>query len=300
MIIVGHTMGTPEYGLLEAVRLFSEIGAEGVEVVYQEGYRCGLWDDQPGLVRDLRRAAGDAGIAVVALTPYFNAFNSLDEGERRATNDGLRRCIETATELGARYVRIYGGRFLAGEGDRIRKEEALVGSLREAGEFARTHGVRLVVENHFNTMTDTARHTVEIVAGVGHPAVGILYDQANLAFIGGEEASEAVSLQLPWLYYTHVKDFVFASQSRTFTAARVDHVREEERIVRSRVPGEGLLDWPEILRMLAAGRYDGPLSLEYERRWHPDDLPPAADGMARGVRYLKEILASLPPSSMER
>lgn len=293
MIIVGHTMGTPEYDLLDAVRLFARLGLEGVEVVYQEGYRCGLWEDRLELARELRRAAADAGLGVVALTPYYNAFNSLDDGERRAANDGMRRCLETAAALGAGFVRVYGGRFLAGEIDRDRKEGILLESLAELGDFAREHAVRLVVENHFNTLTDTAGNTARIISRLGHPAVGILYDQANLGFIGAEPAPEAVSLQLPWTYYVHVKDFVFTGPERAFRASRVDHVAEEERTVRSRIPGEGALEWPEILRRLSEGGYDGPLSLEYERRWHPDDLPPAEQGMARGAGYLRDILARL-------
>lgn len=293
MIIVGHTMGTPEYDLLDAVRLFAQLGLDGIEVVYQEGYRCGLWEDQLGLIREFGRAARASGIRVVALTPYFDAFGSLNEGERRAAKDGMRRCLEIAGELGAGFVRVYGGRFLAGEADRDVKEGLLLESLVELGDIAQAHGVRLVVENHFNTLTDTASNTARIISSVGHPAVGILYDQANLGFIGGEPAQEAVSLQLKWIQYVHVKDFVFSGPGRAFRAARVDHVAEEERTVRSRIPGEGILDWPGIVRLLREGGYDGPLSLEYERRWHPNDLPPAELGMARAAKYLRGILDDL-------
>ena len=32
------------------------------------------------------------------------------------------------------------------------------------------------------------------------------------------------------------------------------------------------------------------LSLEYERRWHPDDIPDASIGMKKSIDYLKSIL----------
>ena len=53
--------------------------------------------------------------------------------------------------------------------------------------------------------------------------------------------------------------------------------------------GEGVIPWPEILRAVKARGYDGWLSLEYERRWHPDDIPDASIGMKRSLEYLRGI-----------
>jgi sugar phosphate isomerase/epimerase len=54
--------------------------------------------------------------------------------------------------------------------------------------------------------------------------------------------------------------------------------------------GEGILEWPAILKSVKAHGYDGWLSLEYERRWHPDDIPDASIGMKKSIDYLKSIL----------
>ena len=40
--IAGHTMGTPEYTVYQAIELFSKIGADGIEIVIQDGYYSGL------------------------------------------------------------------------------------------------------------------------------------------------------------------------------------------------------------------------------------------------------------------
>ena len=45
MKIAGHTMGTPEYTLDDAIRLFKGIGLDGVEIIVQNGYRCGIDED---------------------------------------------------------------------------------------------------------------------------------------------------------------------------------------------------------------------------------------------------------------
>ena len=63
--------------------------------------------------------------------------------------------------------------------------------------------------------------------------------------------------------------------------------------MRSRVVGDGVLDWTDILRRLREVGYDGYLSLEYEYRWHPDDLPDPAEGFARSARALRDILYAI-------
>ena len=40
--IAGHTMGTPEYTVLEAIELMHKIGANGIEIVVQNDYRSGI------------------------------------------------------------------------------------------------------------------------------------------------------------------------------------------------------------------------------------------------------------------
>jgi sugar phosphate isomerase/epimerase len=63
--------------------------------------------------------------------------------------------------------------------------------------------------------------------------------------------------------------------------------------VRSRVVGEGVLDWFSILKKLTDSGYDGYLSLEYEYRWHPDDLPPPEEGFKISAETLKRFIKDL-------
>jgi sugar phosphate isomerase/epimerase len=95
----------------------------------------------------------------------------------------------------------------------------------------------------------------------------------------------------------HVKDLVFKEgAAKRFTADKVVKVDESVRRVHSRIPGEGIVPWPKILAVLAAQGFAGWLSLEYERRWHPDDLPPAEDGMQRGAAYIRSVMRALTES----
>ena len=100
--IAGHTMGTPEYTVTEAIELFSKIGAEGAEIVVQDDYRSGLpCECGKDTLQKVKQCAKDHGIQIVCLTPYNSKFNSLDEEVRQAEIKGIEKVIEYCDFLGA-------------------------------------------------------------------------------------------------------------------------------------------------------------------------------------------------------
>ena len=297
MRISGHTMGTPEYTLDEAIELFAKIGLDGIEIIVQtDGYPCAIpfaaSDEEVLKVGEKVKAAG---LKVAGLTPYLNLFNSLDEAERRKECEDLKRVIDMAKLLDTHSIRIYGGKFVDGETDEDGKKlAALVKSMRECGDYAQQNGVVLSLENHFGTMTTSAHETMRIINAIDHPAVGVLYDQANIAFFPAEEYEEAIELQKGKIFFVHCKDLVYRGgtpQKPKFNM--VSHINEEDRTVHSRIPGDGILDWPGILKRLKEIGYDGWISLEYERRWQKIDLPDASIGMPKGANYIRSIINQL-------
>jgi L-ribulose-5-phosphate 3-epimerase len=292
MKLAGHTMGTPEYTLPEAINLFKEIGLEGIEIVVQDGYQCGFSNNAEfEYVKSIGSLVKKAGLEVSCLTPYFFEYNNPDAEIREKENRGLERVIEMADWLDAGYIRIYGGRFGDDEVDiNNLKKDCLIESMRRLGDKAKSRNVTLVLENHFHTMTTTAVKTAAILEEINHPNVGILYDQANLAFLHAEEYEEAIALQKKYIKYIHTKDLVYRPGKQHFKSSEVSHINEEDRIVNSRIIGQGIIPWEKIIAKLKSVGYDGWLSLEYERRWSPLDLPDARIGMAEGAKVLREFL----------
>ncbi|GAB4473220.1 MAG: hypothetical protein Kow00124_11980 [Anaerolineae bacterium] len=294
MKIAGHTLGTPGMTVPEALKLFADAGLDAAEIIWQEGYTAAIPETGAAtLLKETRQVADDLGLDIAGLTPYMSAYNSLDEVERLHDLDRLRRCIDDAVTLGCRHIRVYAGSFKPGDDRRDEKWARLVESMHVAGEIAHTAGVTLCVENHFNTMTVTAAETVALMEAVHSPGVGILYDQANLVFTHSEPYEVAIPLQAAWIRHVHVKDLIFIDPTRPFTADAVARVKAEDRAIRSRVVGEGILEWPNILKALRAVGYDGYLSLEYEYRWHPQDLPEPAVGFRAGGEAVRRILQTL-------
>lgn len=291
MKIAGHTMGTPEYTVLEAIKLFHDIGIDGAEIVVQDGYRSGISAAcLPEELEAVKRAAAENGIEISALTPYNSYFNDLNDELRRKEIDDICKVIDACQFLGAHYIRIYGGNLQAGDTEALpERRQRLVEAMRFLGDKAAEKDVTLVIENHFNTMCVSARESVDMIREINHPNVRILYDQANLSFTGKEDYQEAIAVQQDYVAYMHVKDLVF-KEGVAFTSDEVSHPDESKRNVYTRIVGEGVVPWPEILRSVKEHGYDGWLSMEYERRWHPDDIPDASIGMKKGADYLKALL----------
>lgn len=293
--ILGHTLGTPDLTLEQAFDLFAGSGADGAEVIWQDGYSAGLPEPRGAVdLTAVRRMADGRGLVIGALTPYVTGINSLDEDERQRDVQRLKWCIDDAAGLSCARIRVYAGTFSTEEHHTNAEAmwDRLVDSLGELGTYARGRGVVLCVENHFSTMTVTAAESVRLMEAVALPSVGILYDQANLTFTHSEDFPEAVSRQAPWIKHVHVKDLEFIDSERQLTTATVAQIQDKDRVHWSRMIGDGVLDWTAIATALEAIGYNGSYSLEYEYRWNPQDLPEPGIGFRESTRRLRASLAA--------
>jgi sugar phosphate isomerase/epimerase len=293
MRIAGHTLGTPSQSVSEALRLFARAGLDAAEVIYQNDYLSGLGVGDAAAAAEAARVAAGEGIPIIGLTPYTNAINATDEVTRRGAVDELRSAIDTAHTVGASRIRVYAGDWQPGRDEHQAHWAQLVRSLRELSGPAADAGVVLCVENHFGTMTQSARDTAALVREVDAASVRVLYDQANLTFAHDEDVDAAFALQGDLIGHVHVKDLVFTDPDAPFVSSETARVHAEERAVRSRVVGDGVVPWGQILGRLRGVGYDDVLSLEYEYRWHPQDLDEPEVGFRRGAEHVRSLLAEL-------
>ncbi|MGY0390654.1 sugar phosphate isomerase/epimerase family protein [Nocardioides sp. WG-D5] len=293
MRLAGHTLGTPEQTVTEAIELFATAGLDAAEVIYQDDYRSGLPLRDRRAAKEAKRASDALGIPIIGLTPYTTGINALDQSVWQSAVDEFRGAIEVAQVVGADRLRVYAGSWHPGDPDHQAHWVRLVEALRTLAPEASQAGVRLCVENHFGTMTQSADETARLVREVDHDAVRVLYDQANLTFTHDEPFDEALRIQGDLVGHVHVKDLVFTDPDAPFQASETARVAASERAVRSRVVGDGVVPWKAILTALATLGYDDVLSLEYEYRWHPQDLPDPSIGFARSAAAIRSALAEV-------
>lgn len=298
--ILGHTLGTPNHDLGGAINLFAAAGLDGIEIIVLDDYRSAIPETE-GVTSapSVLKKTSEAGLFVGCLTPYITEINSTDADTRNRDVARFEAVIEIAAAVECERIRVYGGKLLGDEPPDVAVQRWgwLVDSLQHLGEVAKRAGVTLVVENHFSTMTVSAAQTARLLAEVDHPSVRALYDQANLTFTHNERPADAVALQAGLIGHVHVKDLEFIDANRPLRTGSVASIAEEDRVHRSRMIGDGILDWEEIVAAVAATGYDGTYSLEYEYRWNPQDLPAPEVGFPESSRRLRAILSRTPAAS---
>jgi sugar phosphate isomerase/epimerase len=165
--------------------------------------------------------------------------------------------IEIAAALGAPSVRVFGGQFPIGLSHAAAVKRAGE-RLRRLGDFAGARGVAVLLETH-DDFTDP-RLMRRALEAADHPAVGAIWDihhPYRLLEVPIAAAWEAIG---PWVRSVDVKD------SAADFGARLGY--------RYVLLGEGDVPVTEAIRVLKAAGYDGWLTFEWEKMWHPDLAEP--------------------------
>jgi len=252
------------------MELFKDIGLDGIEIVVQEGTVFSLLTEEEK-VEEIIDKAKELNLEIVTLTPYFWDINNIEKECAKKNIKGMKDAILLAKRMGASFVRAYGGREKAG-GSYMENWLNTVSALKEIGRYAAEYGITVLVENHPGTMTRTGEDTRRIIDEVGLDNVKALYDPANVMYDTNENWEYTLNVQKDVIGYVHVKDYFIENGKR-----------------KACVVGKGIVPWNQIMKILSSS-YDGYLSFEYEKRWHPEQLEDAQTGLKACFEYIRKVL----------
>jgi sugar phosphate isomerase/epimerase len=160
--------------------------------------------------------------------------------------DEARAFVELAAGLDCGIVRLFAGRIYEGD-SRETSGARMAEALAELEPVARAAEVSLAVETHDDWCC--AADLGPVIRGVGSPFVGILWD-INHPYRHGEAPEVTAREVRDVLTHVHTKDGLEGGGYTLF--------------------GEGDLPLREMLSLIHAMGYDEHLSLEWEKKWHPD------------------------------
>jgi sugar phosphate isomerase/epimerase len=267
MQVAFTTYSTPDWTPEVIAEQAAALGFDAVELRTYEGHHVPS-EPGPEELRRLRTAFASRGVPLCALG---TSCQLAADGERRVHElEEARRYLRLAGELGAPILRVFGGPH--GEGGQVAAVRRVAEALGELAEPARAAGVRLALETH--DAFSAGALVGEVLRQVDHPYVGACWDWLH-PFRAGETLAETYGHLRGRVVHTHTKD-----------AAQVDGRWE------ARYFGEGQLPLAEILGLLVADGYDGPLSLEWEPRGK-DPHPERA--LAQYVPAIRRLLAAHRP-----
>ncbi len=249
------SLGCPEFSLDETLALAERHRVPAVELRALDGtvelgdYFQRTYGSPEGLAARLRGspvriAAFNASLHLVGSTPI----------ER----DQLVAFAPWAEAAGARWLRVFDGGRLADAGEFTAAAEVIRWwrTLRQA----RGWRTDIMVETHDSLFTADA--ILRFVAAV--PGTAILWDAHHTWKKGGEDPVATWRKIHAAVVHVHVKDSV----SRPSARHPYTYV----------LPGEGDFPAAPLIATLAADAFAGPVSLEWERMWHPY-LPPLDEAL---------------------
>jgi len=154
----------------------------------------------------------------------------------------FRRALRAADVMEAPYVRVFSFFIPEGQEPGHYREEVIDRMGIMAGE-AKASGITLLHENEKEIYGDVPSRCLDILVGVGSPALRAAWDAANFVQCGVRPYKEGYASLRPYVEYMHVKDALSGS----------------DRVVPA---GEGDGQLPETLSALRASGFDGFFSLE--------------------------------------
>lgn len=236
--------------LVEAVQKAAEIGYTGMEIF-------GVPQHLPADVDDARiaqaaRALDEAGMECVTLCTYLGGFAEKSDAECAADVEALDRYMDIAEELSCDMIRLSPG----GPRDVRDAREDHWGRaahyLAECCDRALSRGLGIIVENNWGLVM-TVDATLDLVARVDRPNLGINYDPGNLYRMGKYYGIEALERFGELVWNVQVKDADKSTGEDLYQC----------------LLGEGKVDYEAIFTWLLSEEYEGYISAECHRE--PDD-----------------------------
>jgi sugar phosphate isomerase/epimerase len=254
--IAFSTLAFPDATLASAVSLGRRWGYAGVELRLIDGELIDPSMSATDRTR-VKRTVAAAGLPVVAVDSSIRLTDD-DPGPQ------LRRFLELASDWESPLVRVFGGKLAVDRAERQEQLRAAARVLESSVPLAQRLGVAIGVETHDDfSASSTVAELLALFDSEGAGAegtdpewVGAVWDSHHPYRVGEQPADVYVNLGRRILL-AQVKD------ARRIARAEGD----DWQLV---LLGQGEVPVRQMLGLLAAGGYRHWISVEWEKRWHPE------------------------------
>jgi sugar phosphate isomerase/epimerase len=266
------TLGCPNWELEQIAQAARAYGYSAVELRAIGGELDLLQrpEFQPGTVETTRRWLGEQSLSICCVDTSCK-FDSLDANERGEQIDVAVGHTALAAALGAPLIRIFPDKIQEGA-TRNETRDNIASCLREVAQRGHS-GVRVGLETH----GDFARGYIaaDIIRLADHPNVALIWDVAN-SVAAGDSIEEAAHEVGPYLAHVHLRDArAIAGQKHWLPV----------------LAGRGAVSFCDAVKALHDLRYDGYISFEWEKYWHPEIEEPEV-ALPDFVNAMKKVLAT--------
>ena len=254
-ICVHRTMSIFDWIALAEDKL-KPLGVTGLET-----YHGTLTSYDAAYLATVRKAHEDAGFSA----PMFCAspdFTSPDPAYRREQMDTEQRMIAATAALGGQYCRVLSGQ----RRPEVSREQGVawvVECIEELLPFAASHGVTLIMENHFKdnywSYPEFAQKMdifCEIVARIDSPWFGVNFDPSN-TLLANEDPLELLRRVAPRVVTMHASD----RRPRPGVEIGPEGITDYTQLIHGEV-GTGVIDYDAIFSIVKGAGFQGWVSIE--------------------------------------
>ena len=270
MKLAFSTLGCPDWDLAEVVAGARKYGYDGIELRALSGSLDlpGCDDFAAKRIATTREYLKREEIEICCVDTSCT-FHSVDASERAAQVKTALVHAALAAKLGAPLIRVFPDKIQPGA-QREQTRDWIAACLREIAKEMPVD-VDVALETHGDFAR--AEVAVEIVELANHPKVKLIWDVAN-SVAAGDTIESAAEIVKPHLAHIHLRDAKPVSGSEHWLPV---------------LAGRGRVSFADAVVAIRNLSYDGYVSFEWEKYWHPEIEEPdiALPNFSNAIRKLR-------------
>ncbi|HEY7119494.1 MAG TPA: sugar phosphate isomerase/epimerase, partial [Tepidisphaeraceae bacterium] len=221
-----------------------------------------------------------------------------DPGERR---DRIERNIRYVRAIAAAGVKVFFTVLIPDDPTKKRPDnyKLAVETFAPLAQAAADAGVRIAIEGwpgpapHFQALCCTPESCRAFIRDTDPRSVGINYDPSHLIRLGVEHVRFLREF-LAQVWHVHAKDTVLYPDAVYELGLYQDSIGQPRHLYgahawRYSIPGHGVANWPEILRILQDGGYGGMVSVELEDENFYGSPEREKEGLVLSLNFLRGV-----------
>ena len=262
------TLACPDWTLPQIIAIASATDYDSIELRFVEN-EDSLWKLPAFRDKELiasKRALSDQGL-VISCVDTSCRFHFPDANERARWLEEGERMADLAAALGAPGIRVFGDTIQPGA-DRASTRSWIADSVSKLTENIAPKGVEVWLETHGDFAGSS--ETASILKEAGSPQVGVVWDPANCFLESRERPKDGAARLGSSIRHVHIKD-----------------LRQNDDGWKLVLTGEGHFPLLEVRGALLQLGFNGFVSFEWERKWHPE-IPNANIALPHFARWFRE------------
>jgi inosose dehydratase len=239
---LGYSLyGMQAVPLAEAVAHCARIGYRNIELMLDPGFTAEPSSLSTQARKDLRRQLSGLGLPVTAMMRNLRLMGGLSPAENR---EAIKKAAELAHDISPDspppIETILGGK----PADWEETKGRMAGALAEWGATAESSGIEVLIKAHVTMAVSTPERLLWLLQQVPSPKLNVVFDYSHFE-------PQDISLEDSWA----------ALGSRTKFVHVKDTKREGGKVLWL-LPGDGVVDYPRLFRLLSRTGYNGPVVVE--------------------------------------